>query len=524
MFKFFAAQTTGLAAFTLTAASALSYFLGMVRDIVFARFYGAGLVSDAYNAGFLVPDAIFNLFVAGALTAAFIPVFSAYLSRRQTAAAADLAAGFLTAASLVVAAASLLAYFFLPQIVTWYFAGAEPTKIALTISLSRILLLSSLLFTISNTIGNILIAHKHFFSYAFAPLFYNLGIIGGMVFFAADYGIYAAAWGAVAGVFLHLCLRLLELPTLDFSFGRVGAFWRHPGLKQIALLMLPKTIGLMSWQISLFSINIIGNRQLGEGAVSAFYYAKNLQSFPVSVFGIALATAVFPYLSDHAAAGRKTLFTHQYEKSLRQILFLTLPAAVGIWLLAFPIVNLIYGRGAFDEQDTLITASILAWFALSIPVEGAVHLASRAFYSRQNTIIPVCGALLLMLAVIFGSWLLADVLGAAVFALFFTVGSLLQLIWLVIMLKPHLPDFPLQSFLSAGGKISLACLALVGAVLSAGKLPFEGEALLLIQILAGGSAYLLFALLFRCRELDEIKAILLRRAHPKPFPTGIDRA
>lgn len=512
MFKIFAAQTTGLAAFTLTAASALSYCLGMVRDIVFARFYGAGLVSDAYNAGFLVPDAIFNLFVAGALTAAFIPVFSAYLSRQKKEEAADLASGFLAAASLVVAAASLLAYFFLPQIVAWYFTGADQEKIALTISLSRILLLSSLLFTISNTIGNVLLAHKHFFSYAFAPLFYNLGIIGGMFFFAADYGIYAAAWGAVAGVFLHLCVRLLELPALGFRFGRVGAFWRHPGLKQIALLMLPKTVGLMSWQLSLFAINIIGNRQLGDGAVSAFYYAKNLQSFPVSVFGIALATAVFPYLSDHAAAGRKAIFTHQYAKSLRQILFLTLPAALGVWLLADPIVKLIYGHGAFDEQDALVTASVLAWFAFSIPVESAVHLAARAFYSRQNTLVPVCGALLLMSAVILGSWLLADTIGAAAFALFFTAGSLLQLIWLWVMLRPHLVDFPLRSFLAAGGKILLACSALAVAVLFAGQLSFEGETLLLVQISAGASAYLLFAFCFGCGELSEVKAILLRRS------------
>lgn len=513
--KIFKPQSTGLAALILTLASVLSYVMGMVRDIVFADYYGAGLTTDAYNASFLIPDAIFNLFVAGALTAAFIPVFSSYLWQKDKQEAETLAGSFLSLASLVVVIVGLVAYIFMPDLISWYFLNTSSEKIELTVTMSRILLLSPLLFAISNTLGNILLSHKQFVSYAIAPLFYNLGIIIGIVFFSARFGIYAAAWGAVFGILLHLLSRFIEILSLDFRLSWHFDFF-HPGMLKIFWLMIPKTIGLMSWQVSLWMINFIGNAGLASGSVSVFYYARNLQSFPVSIFGIALATAVFPYLSDHVAAGRKEFFTHQYEKSLRQILFLTLPAAIGIYMLANPIVAIIYGHGAFDSEDTRITAIVLTFFALSIPLESMVHLMARAFYAHKNTLVPVVGSLMLMLSVITGSYFFAPRLGAPAFALFFTIGSAIQVFWLVLMLRNRISGFDKKAFFLSFIKVTLASISMAATIQILDKIaPFSLIITLFLQILFGAATFFVFSILLKCEELNEAKNIIYRQLKKK---------
>ncbi|MBU2524445.1 murein biosynthesis integral membrane protein MurJ [Patescibacteria group bacterium] len=508
--KIFRPQTTGLAALILTIASLLSYAMGMVRDIVMAGYYGAQMSTDAYNSAFLVPDGIFNLFVAGALTAAFIPVFSGYLTKKQKDEASSLASTFLASASLVVVVVGAIAYIFMPDIIGWYFNEASADKIELIIKMSRILLLSPLLFAISNTLGNILISHKQFVSYAIAPLFYNVGIIGGIVFFSESMGIYAAAWGAVFGIGLHLLTRLVEILTLDFKFTWNINFW-HPGIKKIVALMIPKTVGLMSWQFALWKINQIGNsKEMVDGSVAAFYYARNLQSFPVSIFGIALATAVFPYLADHAAAGRGEVFAHQYQKSLRQILFFTLPAAAGIFLLSKPIVKLIYMRGAFDENDLIMTSGILAFFAISIPFEGAVHLTARAFYAHKNTIIPVFGAVILMLSTVLGAQFYAAEIGPKAFSLFFTIGSVLQIGFLVLLLRKKLSSFNLGDFMLNLFKMILAVTLMGASIYGLSFVDLPIRLLVIIQISIGAVVYFAAAYLLKCEELKEANKIFSR--------------
>lgn len=508
--KLFKPNTTGIAAIILTIASLLSYVMGMVRDIIFARYYGADIATDAYNAAFLVPDAIFNLFIAGALTAAFIPVFSGYLATEKKEDAAILARSFLLLASIVVTIVGIIAYFFMPQIIATYFSDAVAEKQQLIIDMSRILLLSPLLFAVSNTIGNILVSYKHFVTYAIAPLLYNIGIIIGIIFFSQEYGIYAAAWGAVFGILLHLVVRFYELSTINFPLKKGSYNFRHPGLKKIAWLMWPKTIGLMSWQICLWTINFIGNNTLANGSVSAFYYARNLQSLPVSIFAIALATAIFPYLSDHAAAGRTEIFTHQYEKTLRQILFLTLPAAAGIMLLAKPIVKLIYFGGSFDEQDLQVTSLVLFFFALSIPLEGAVHVTARAFYALKNTLIPVSGALILMTTLIAGSFYFAPQYGPATFAFFFTLGSLMQISLLMILLKKHLHNFQTTEFMKNTAKMSISVIIMGAVVYILNILTIHHALKIIVQISAGATAYFVTAYILKCTELMELKKIAIR--------------
>lgn len=515
--KIFQPQSTGMAALILTFASVLSYILGMVRDIIFAGYYGAGLATDAYNASFLIPDAIFNFFVAGALTAAFIPVFSGYLNSenpQQREEAQILASSFLVISSLVVIIVAIPAFIFMPQIISWYFFDADSQKITLTIEMSRILLLSPLLFAISNTLGNILISQKRFVSYSLAPLFYNLGIIAGIFFLSKSFGIYAAAWGAVFGILLHLITRLAELIYSGFSFSSTLNIF-HPGLRKIFFLMIPKTIGLMSWQVSLWSINFFGNLYLENGAVSAFYYARNLQSFPVSIFGIALATAVFPYLSDHASADRKEIFTHQFDKSLRQILFLTLPAGLAIFILAKPIITVVYGRGEFDSSDINLTADVLALFALSIPLESVVHLVARAYYAHKNTIIPVIGSLILMLSVVLGSYIFSSTLGAVAFSLFFTVGCLFQLVWLFLLIGKKVSNFNFKSFLNSIFKIAFCLFLMLIAIKAAELIVSNTLYQLVLQVVLGGAAYIFAALIIRCDELSEAKKILQKQLGKK---------
>ncbi len=420
--KLFRPISSGTASVIIAFATVLSYTAGLLRDILMSNYFGASQLTDAYNAAFLVPDMVYTLTTAGALSGIFLPVFR-NREKKNKDDAAELAGSFFILGQLLVLVVAVVAFIAMPWIVEGFIAKASNDQTQLIINMSRILLVSPIVMSISNTLGTVLITFKHYLAYALSAAFYNVGIIAGIYFFNGEFGIYSAVIGVLIGLGFHLVIRVFDFAFLDFSFK--FRFW-NPGIKKVASLAMPKTLGLLVWQVSLWAYNNIGLTVLSAGSISAFYYARNIQSFAVSLFGISVATAVFPFIVDFKEDGKIPELIQKIESTLLQIFFFAVPAAVGMGLLSNEIITVLLKRGEFDERDVVLTAGVLFFFAFSIPFESAMHLLSRVYYAFHNTIIPVSINMVFLFINLTMSFTLAVKYGVNIFAISFVTASLVQ--------------------------------------------------------------------------------------------------
>lgn len=507
--KLFKPIGIGSATALIAITSFISYAIGLFRDRIIAVNFGTTSATDTYNASFLIPDILFNLFIAGALVAAFLPVFTEYLIKNKEE-AYRIANTMLTGAVLVIGGLSVIAFIFMPQIVPYLFSDATQTMQTDIIAMTRLMLASAILFAISNTIGNILMCYKHFLAYSLSPIFYNLGIILGVVFLNENFGIYSAAWGVVIGAVLHCIIRVIDVITTEYKY-KPALNFSHPGFKKIIKLMIPKAISLISWQLNLYIFAIVGIKLI-EGGLAAFNFARNIQSFAVSLFGIAFATAVFPYLAGSVSNGDQKAYTDHMQKTIQRILFFTIPAAVGVMTLSTPLVELILSGGVFDENSIKLTSLILFFFAISIPFESLSHILARGFYARQNTVTPMIINVISMILIALSTIFLAPRYGIEWFSIGFSLGFVFYIIIMLTFLKKHLQGFNLRNFLSSFVKtiVATGIMAIV-IILSAPIQNFIDPKIAHIsRIIIGGLTFFAMAFLLKSDELGSVKYVLNR--------------
>ncbi|OGJ42187.1 murein biosynthesis integral membrane protein MurJ [Candidatus Peregrinibacteria bacterium RIFCSPLOWO2_02_FULL_39_10] len=508
--KLFKPSLVGGATILITVSSLLSYLLGLARDRIIAVHFGTTSMTDAYNASFLIPDFIFNLFIAGALSAAFLPVFSQYLTKNKEE-AHEIANTMLTSAFLAISVLSVVAIIFMGDMVPFLFSGAAEGMQKDITNMTRLMLIGSLFFSISNTLGNILMGYKHFVSYAISPVLYNLGIILGVIFLQEKFGIYSASIGVLIGSVFHCLIRVIDTFNTEYKFKPKLSF-THPGFIKIIKLMIPKSISLIAWQLNMYVFAIVGIKLI-EGGLAAFNFARNIQSFAVSLFGIAFSTAVFPYLTSSISEGNKEKYTYNVQKTIQRILFFTIPAAVGIGLLAKPIIEIILSGGAFNENSVDLTATILFFFAVSIPFESLSHILSRSFYAFQNTITPTIINVLSMGIIASFTFFVAPVYGIEWFSIGFSTGFIFYVVVTVILLKRHLQGFNLKEFLISLSKTLLSSgIMAMSILLSLEMFNFSLTKLnSVLNIVVGATAFFAVSLLLRSKEIMEIKARLFNK-------------
>lgn len=461
-------KTVTSAAIIIGLAGLVSRFLGIFRDRVLAGTFGAGDTLDIYYAAFRVPDLVFNLLVLGALSAGFIPVFSKYLKRKSHSAgqekinkeALDLANNVLNIVALFLIILCLLLIIITPLIMPLITPGFSGRKMELTIALTRWMFLSPIFLGLSSIIGGILQSFRRFLAYSLAPIVYNIGIILGAVFFVDWWGIYGLAAGVILGVILHLTIQLPTVLKMGYSYQWLINL-RHKGILLIGKLMAPRTFALAITQINLLVITIIASG-LEEGSIAVFNLANNLQNFPIGIFGIAYAIAVFPTLADYANEHKREKFIHNISHTLRQILFFIIPFSILFLLLRAQIVRVVLGSGQFDWQDTIRTADVLAFFSLSLFAQSLIPLLARAFYAYHNTMVPFAVGLFSAIINILASLLFVQHFGVAGLALAFSLASIINfaLLWLTLRLKLGELD-ELNIFLSI---IKMSAAALLMAV------------------------------------------------------------
>lgn len=397
------AKSIWASAIIVALGGIVSRLLGLLRERLIAGKFGASEQADIFYAAFAIPDFFYAILVMGAVTAAFIPVFTDYalkeksgqikiLSRLEPKSEAfQIANSLLNLTVLFLGTVALAAFFLAPWIIDLIFPGFNPQAQALTVSLTRIMLVQPIILGISNLIGGILQSFRRFLSYCLAPVFYNLGIIGGILFFLPVWGLPGLAWGVILGSLFHL---LIQLPAAWSS----GFAWRpilsltHPGLKKIITLMIPRAFGLAADRINILVILGIAST-LSAGSLAIFNWANHVQYAPIGVIGIAFATAAFPALSQSFAQKNRQGFLNQFLSAFIQILFWIIPISVLLILLRAQIVRVIFGWGQFGWLDTRLTAAVLGLFALGIFAQSLIPLLARTFYALQDTKTPVLIAL-----------------------------------------------------------------------------------------------------------------------------------
>lgn len=410
----------------------LSNVLGVVRDHFLTQKIPTDLLS-VYYAAFQIPDLIFNVLILGAITSAFIPIFTNLVARDKEDEAWEVATSVVNIALIFLVGLSIVLAIFMPLLTPLVVPGFTPERQNLTANLARIMLLSPIFFGLSYIFGGILNSYKRFLVYALAPLVYNIAIITGTLLFADKFSVYGVAVSVVSGAFLHFLIQLPVALKLGFRF-RLKIAWHHWGVRRIGILMLPRAIALGSNQIMLLVFTNIAS-VLGGYSIAVYNLANNIQTMPMVVFGTSFATAIFPTLSEAISQDKPEEFSAQINRVTRIIIFFMVPMVVILIMLRMQIIRLLFGSGNFGWDQTIATANTLAYFSISLVFTGLSPLLSRAFYALHNTrtpmIITICSA---VVSVILGK-ILSLKLGVEGLALGYSIGALVTTVALYLALR-----------------------------------------------------------------------------------------
>ena len=453
------------------AAFVLSNVVGLVRQILIAKWYGTGDQINAYYVAARLPDILFTLVAGGALASAFVPTFTGYLTRDDRAGAWRLASGVMNLVLLVLVALGVLAALLAPLLVRYVLAPGfeDPALLALTVSLLRLLLVTAVIFGVSGLLMGILNAHQHFLLPALAPTFYWLGMIFGLIVWTPSLGIYGLAWGAVLGAALHL---LIQIPGLR---GLKPRYWpslelRNSAVRHVIQLMGPRLIGVAAVQVSLLVNTALASYL--AGGVSALDYAFRIFTMPQVIIAQSISIAALPTFSALVARGEIGEMRASLADTLRGILFLALPATVGLLLLGQPVVALLFQYGVFDAHSTSLVAWALACYTLGLVSHSVVEITPRAFFALHDTRTPVLVSTVAMTLNVGLSFLFKALFTAwgwpphAGLAFSLTVATTLEMGGLVWLLRRRLGGLDFRRLWPGLWRAALAS-AIMGAALAA---------------------------------------------------------
>ena len=499
-----------------------SRLLGVARTGVIADQFGTSVELDAFWVAMRLPDLVFQLLAGATLAAAFIPVYARVLQNRGERSAWRLASIVLNWV-LIGTIALAVAVFFAAEWIVPALApglgedsGVQDAIIEDAVFLTRVLLLSPILFAVSGMLTGILHARRHFLLPAISPMLYNLAIILGALLLPEELGVEALVIGVVAGSGLHLMIQLPALSTaLVRSGGGLGFNFNLGDLeaREVLRLMAPRTLGLAAAQINLIVLTFFGSL-LGVSTISALNFAWLLLMFPVGLFGISLATAVFPSLAERAAVGGPSAVNSLVSQTLRFTLFLAIPASVGMLLLRDSIVATLLEHGAFDAAASQLVSDALLFYSIGVFAHAAIEIVSRGFYALGDTRTPVALAISSMLLNIILSALLVGPMGLKGLALALSVSAIAEFVLLALLLNSRLNRQLLSRTVwwsttkTVVATVIMAQLVwLLIEVLVELDFARDSWITLMLGVIGGGVVYLALSLIMK---QDEAEALFLR--------------
>ena len=508
---------------SVSVAVFLSRLLGLVREQVIAWLFGAGMATDAFVVAFRIPNLLRDLFAEGALSSAFVTVFTDYEEKRSREEVVRLVSNVLTVLTIVVSAVVILGMVLSGWIVRLLAPDFSliPGKLDLTKKLTLLMFPFLLLVSIAALFMGILNARRHFFVPAFSSSCFNLGsIISGVLlaYLLPKWGI-PAIFGMAAGVLTGGLTQLaVQVPLLrkEGLMPRPHVDLKSPGLRRIGRLIIPAVIGLSATQINIF-INTHFASSCVEGSVTWLSYAFRLMQFPIGLFGVAISIATLPVVSRLAAQRDLKALGQTLVYSLTIAFALTVPAAAGLWVLADPIVRLIFEHGRFTNFDTIMTAEALKYYAIGLMAYSAVKILVPVFYALNDTRWPVIGS---FSAVAFNILVISLTLGSLAhraIALSTSVTMILNFLLLAAILYKKIRGFPAKRLFMSFAKICLASLLMGASILfikAHVALPGKTATLgleVIGYIIAGAGIYTLTLFMFGLQELNEISSKILSR-------------
>lgn len=511
------------AAGVVGSATLLSRILGYVRDMVIAYFFGTADAADAFFVAFRIPNLFRRLFAEGSLTVAFIPIFTGYLVKESKKNACEFANTVFTFLSILLVIFSCLGVVFSPflvKIMAWGFAD-EKVKFELTVLLTRIMFPYIFFISLVALCMGVLNSLKHFAAPALAPVLLNLAMILSAIFLMPYFSqpILALAFGVISGGFLQLALQIPFLKKNGAGF-KLSFNFSHPGLKKMAKLMLPAVLGAAVYQVNMVIITMLASL-LPAGSISYLYYSDRIFQFPLALFGLALATASLPAMSDQVAHNQMEDLKDTLSHALRLILFITIPAMVGLVVLRVPIVRILFQRGAFTADATLLTAQALFWFAVGLWAVAGVRVVANVFYALQDIWTPVKVAVISIIFNLVMCLVLMKSMKHAGLALAVSLSSMLNLMILIFMLRMRLGKLGIKKVIFSSVKILLSSAAMGTIVYLTYQneffvfksFPMHDVIALCASIFSGVSVFALCSYLLKSDELFSLWDSFKKRKH-----------
>lgn len=516
----FRRQTNILSAATVIAAAVLlSRLLGLIKYRLLLTSHFGFTPSDigVFLTAFKLPNFLFDLIVTGALTTAFIPVFTSYLAKGKNHDANTIASTILNISVIAFLIFSAVFLIFTDPLVRLIAPGLKPAEIDLVIPFTRIMLLGQTLpLILGNFLTGILQSHKRFLVPALAPVVYNLGIILGIYFLSPIIGLYGPVWGVVIGAILFFLVQLPLAHHLEFSYKPVIAL-SHAGVAEIGKLFTPRVAGLAISQVN-YLVTFSLSSLFGARGITIFAFAQQLEQLPVSIFAATIAQAALPTLSEeYQREDSLTAFKKTFITSFHQVLFLVLPAAAILVVLRVPIVRLVYGSAQFDWVATVDTGRTLAFLGLGLIAESLINLLVRGFYAVHDSKTPVLVGtvtvgLNILLAVLFVPVLHLPIWGLA---LAMAVADGIYAAGLIFYFNRRVRGFEIGSLAFPAGKMFVAAiltgLSLYIPMKLLDQLVFDTTRTLPLIFLTGTAAIIGLSVYFFLTwvfQIEELKAFL----------------
>ncbi len=502
----------------ISLGTSFSRVLGFIRDIVIARLFGTSIFADSFFVAFRIPNLLRDLIGEGAANAAFVPVFSEYLIKKESGDYWKLVNSLFKIMFFLLTIVTILGVLLSPVIVSIIAPGfrGEANKFHLTVQLTRIIFPYIFFAGLTAFLMGVLHSHKSFASPAFASSMLNIALIMGAVWWARYAGVYGLAWAVLLGGFIQIMIQMPPLLKTGFRLN-LKATMSHPAIKKIGRLLFPRFLGSCVYQINLFVDTMLASlaRIVGEGGVSALYYSNRLVQFPLAIFGISLAQAALPTMSAQFQERNFGNLARTVSFSLRSVFFVTIPSAVGLMVMAGPITRVLFERGQFDSYSTAITSSALVFYSIGLFAYSGIKILVSAFYSLQDTFTPVKVASVSLAVNIALNLILMFPLKVSGLALATSISAVLNFIFLFNFLKQKIKDLHGRKIIASSLRILCAALlmGLVARISFLNLNPFvEKEILLLgIVMIISMTSYVIFSFIFKVEEIRRLREWVLKK-------------
>jgi len=452
----------------ISLATGLSRILGFVRDITIACFFGTSPAAQAFVVAFRIPNSLRDLVGEGAINAALVPVLSEYRTLKGESEFVRASKVLFNISLLVLAILTFLGIVFSPFIVRLIAPGfaSDQEKFALTVTLNRIIFPYLILIGLTAYAMGVLNTVKHFAAPAFGPCLMNIAFIAVPWLLSPRIGVYGLVVGVLAGGVLQLAVNIPVMRkhglTIDLKEGL-----RHPAVKRIGILLIPRALGSAIYQVNIFVSTIIASlgSVVGEGGVAALYYANRLIQFPLAIFGLALAQAALPKMSQEYVMKETGRFKETLSFSLRTVFLIMIPSSAGLAILGKDIIRILFERGEFTAYSSAITTDALFYYAFGLFAYSGTKLLVTSFYSMHDTTTPVKTALLAVIINIILNFVLMRPLKLGGLALATSISASVNFFVLYVLLARRIGDFGTRAIVQSAAKV-LAATAIMALCLT----------------------------------------------------------